>query len=67
VEVVEGLGSEAKPGQKYEILREKETESKTTGVVAQVIECLPSKHKVLSLVSSTARRQWGAEGGEQDI
>jgi hypothetical protein len=43
-------------GQKYEPLSEKQTKSKRTGSVAQVVDCLPSKVKVLSSNPSTTKK-----------
>jgi hypothetical protein len=48
-------------GQKLETLSEKQTKSKRNGGVAQVAEHLPSEHKVLSLISSTKKKNPGGQ------
>jgi hypothetical protein len=44
---VGGLQSEASPGKKHKTLPEKQTKSKRTGNVAQVVELLHSKCRAL--------------------
>jgi hypothetical protein len=54
---VGGSRSEATPGQNLETLSEKQTKSKKTEGVDQVVECLPSKCKALNSIPSTTKKE----------
>jgi hypothetical protein len=57
---VGGLQSKAiLPGQKYNTLSEKQTKSKRTGDVVQVVDYLPSKHEAQSSIHSTEKKRRG--------
>jgi hypothetical protein len=46
---------QGQPRQKQETLSEKWTKKQRSWCVAKVVECLPSKHKAVSLIPSTPK------------
>jgi hypothetical protein len=54
---VGGWRSKVSPRQKHETLSETITKVKSAGVVAEVLEHLPSKHEALSSNASTAKKE----------
>jgi hypothetical protein len=50
---VGGSQSEAAQAKAHKTLSEKQTKSKRSGGMAQVVECLPSKNKALSFIPNT--------------